>query len=220
MTLEWFGPVIAGVCRQRLADRVASSLVAASPPGAELELLEEIAGRWMPEVRVVRLTADEVRDAASSCGVELSPDDLLRDTPQAAAVWEGAARILAAGTSGLPVSTANRTALILSGPLPLVPLAPLGDLPASLVRAARGACALPHPFQGVAEDGDLLADLDRALERWAAGTRPEDAAAELAMAPDLRSELVRRLRVGPVLRGSACVVPKLGDPTPGIDLDV
>lgn len=205
----------------RLADAVSAVVRAAleARAAARVALLDDgspeaaLAAGWLqaglgPE-RVVRVSA-------STPGVE----SLLH---AAAAVGGGvpaaelealrlAARLLPGAATAHP---ANKTALLLGGPLPPEPLLPLGDVWASEVRELCGAWSAPHAVGELASAAGGIEALDGALRGWLEGRDPR---ALDRLPAGVAGEVRARFAAGRADRIHPRVVPKLTARTLGVDL--
>jgi hypothetical protein len=120
-----------------------------------------------------------------------------------------------AGEPALTCSALNKTELLLAGVGERADLYPLGDLYASEL-AVFTEPALSDRVAGLAEAAGGLAELDAALRRLFDERR--DAAAAFAAIPQLREQVLERLRETRFRRTQAGIIPKLGARTIGIDL--
>lgn len=201
------GAIVAAVARQALTDWKARRIALIDDGSPEAEL----AGRWLGEALAngallrVRPDADALESVLRIVGA--SP---VRDAEvEARRVF---ARLVPDSLAALP---ANKTALLLGGPLPPEPLLPLGDLYASEVQSLVGGWSAPAPVRALAEGAGGIDALDRALHSWFDGRDPSALdRLPAAVRQDVRSALAR----GTASRAGLRIVPKLGDRTLGLDL--
>lgn len=201
--------VIVGVVESALGERGAGGVVLTGPESPERRLLL----RWLGERAVV--PEDEVvapvREALAAAAPDAPPRVLEVEARRAVA------RARAATDGLLCASEIHKTALVLASALPPEPLLPLGDVWASEVEAAAGACTVPAPLEGLVAP-DTMASVDGALRaHLESGLAVEEALAPLE--PALRERLADLLRRRPWGRFRTPLVPKLGARTVGIDLE-
>jgi hypothetical protein len=115
----------------------------------------------------------------------------------------------------LLLGTTTKTFLLLSPPLPLEPVLPLGDLYASDVLEMRGECSIPPILEGI--DARVLRAVDQGLQEFLEGNLPiREALPHLP--PDLRQTLREGLTMTRRAWTPRTLVPQLRSITLGIDL--
>ncbi len=210
---ERLAAVIGGVLRQALQDAGARCAVVADDDSAEAELCATWATRALGVERVVRVAAPPAAavDALTEAAGIRDADDAAVETHHALV------RLVAGRRDGLPLGTASRTVLLLSGHLPPEPVLPLGDLWASGIEELRGRWSGPRDVRDLARRAGGVEHLDAVLRAWADERRPLDVAlAELPQ--DVAGDVAERLRQGRFLWRRMGLVPKLGVRTLGLDL--
>lgn len=201
--------VVVGVVDSALRERGAGGVVLAGPESPERRLLV----RWLGERAVV--PADEavapVREVLAAAAPDAPPQVLEVEARRAVA------RARAAAEGLLCAAEIHKTTLVLASALPPEPVLPLGDVWASEVEAAAGACTVPAPLEGLVAP-DAIASVDGALRaHLESGVALEEALAPLESA--VRERLADLLRRRPWGRFRMPLVPKLGARTVGIDLE-
>lgn len=115
----------------------------------------------------------------------------------------------------LLLGTTTKTFLLLSPPLPVEPVLPLGDLYASDVLDMQGECSIPPLLEGV--DVRVLRAVDQGLQEFLEGNFSiQEALSQLP--PDLRESLREGLRTTRKAWTPRYLVPQLRTATLGIDL--
>ena len=199
--------VVGAVARQALLDYGARRVALLDDGGPEAVLAARLLVRALGEDAIVRVADVPPGLESSLQPAGRVPEDVLR---------REARRLLARLTpDALPAHPANKTALLLSGPLPPEPLLPLGDLWASEVAALAGGWSAPELVTGIAQAAGGIEALDAALRRWIDARDP----AGLDALPAPAADAVRRaFAAGRASRLASHVVPKLGWRTLGLDL--
>jgi len=210
----WTEAVICGVIRQTLRQAECTGVAPVDGPGPELQMLTALLSDHAPQIQIHLPREERVHSLAAVLAEEGT------NASHEVEARRCLARTAAPAANCLPVCLMNRTAILLSSEFPPEPLLPLADLPASAVHAAVGTCTLPDPFRAAESDLEALEALEAALDRWARGSTADEAVSGGSVPAPVRTELRDRLAAGPDVRALRGIVPKLGDPTPGIDLDL
>jgi hypothetical protein len=199
--------IVGAVVRQALADRGATRVALLDDGGPEAELAARILAGALGAERVIRVTAD---DAEVESVLHLVPG-LEMDRAR-----EEARRLRArAAADAVAAHPANKTALLLAGPLPPEPILPLGDLFASEVAQLAGGWSAPAAVGRIAELAGGIETLDSVLRAWTEGRDP----AAFDRLPAEAAEAVRRaLGAGRASRLNPRIVPKIGTRTLAADL--
>lgn len=115
----------------------------------------------------------------------------------------------------LIASAANKTTLLLNGPIPPDPLLPLGDLYASEVAQLAGECSVPRRVRALADRCGGIDRLDAALRRYIDDRDPEGLS---SLGSENKQEVLAALDSGRASRLWSRIVPKIGRRTLGLDL--
>ncbi|MBA4157069.1 MAG: hypothetical protein H0X65_06290 [Gemmatimonadetes bacterium] len=209
---------IGAVARQSLADWGVSqvALLDDGSPEATLvaRVLEAEIGRgYLLRVTVTNSQVESVLHMLSGDQRAEPPSDAVHS----AGIGVAEARRLRARLipDALVANAANKTALLLGGPLPPEPLLPLGDLYASEILTLTGGWSAPAPVRELASAAGGIERLDAALR---ARIDDRDAGAFEELNPRLRDALDEALSRGRASRVYRQIVPKLGPRTLGVDL--
>jgi hypothetical protein len=198
--------VVGAVARQALADHGRSRIALLWDGGPEAQLATRILSDQLGEecVATVAVDPDHADGVSRDLGVERGRAE------------EEVRRMLARLVhDALPAHPANKTALLLGGPLPPEPLLPLGDLWATDVAALAGEWSAPAEVVALAEAAGGFEVLDTGLRRLIDGRDP----AGLDVLPDAAAQRVRAaLAAGSASRRYPRIVPKLGVRTLCADL--
>ncbi len=200
--------VVGAVARQALDDWGARRIALLDDGSPEAELAARWLAESLPPGALARVAPDPtllesvLRTAGAKAGEEGAEMEARR-------LW---ARLIP-GT--LPALAANKTALLLGGPLPPESLLPLGDLYASQVLELAGSWSASRPVRGLAELAGGVERLDAAL-REAFDERDPGALDRLPT--DARREVRAALAKGAASRMTPRIVPKIGHRTLGVDL--
>jgi hypothetical protein len=213
--------IITGVIREALRYSGRTSVVFPShnPEGRLLE-------QWLTEAGIPFLNpAPELTHGvaelleAAGAGSSIREDQaglgggMTRDASDLAA----RAVALSRGGESLLLGTENKTQLLLSFQPTVPPILPLGDLYASEVRVLAGDCTVPPPLAGIRPE--QLSAVDSSLRAYFEDGLSADQAFS-GIEPD-RRRVVRRLLEGSRKRWHPLpLIPKLGDGTLGVDLDL
>jgi hypothetical protein len=203
--LQRVRPVIGAVARQAVRDWGATRVALLDDGSPEAELTARLLAGFVAVERVA--AADPLLEPLlHSAGARWTPSALRRE----------ALRVLVRLTpDSLAADPANKTALLLGGPLPPEPLLPLGDLYASEVAELGGGWSAPPEVLRLAELAGSVQRLDDALREL---LDRRDPAALDGLPPEAREGVRAALARGAASRLSGRVVPKIGFRTLGVDL--
>lgn len=206
--------LVEGVVSQAVRESGARGVAVLDDGSPEARLLCAWLGTRLKEGELV------VVDRARAAPVARTLEDVCSPHP---GLEEEALRALARGLALhgelLVANASNKTTLLLGGLLPPDPLLPLGDLYASEVAAMAGACTVPEPVERLATAAGGIEVVDRALWRYLERREPPDAAFA-TLGPALAAELRALLGRGCWSRMHGRIVPKLGERTLGVDLEL
>jgi hypothetical protein len=212
--------IIVGVLREALRYSGQTSVIIAGggPEGDLLERWLEAAGIpfELPRQELLAKTTEWLDEAGE--GIPPLVEGLQGRDPKEEAPHL-AARALAIAHPGEPLllGTANKTRLLLDYRPAHPPILPLGDLYASQILELAGGCTLPPPLMGMAA-GEISA-VDSALRAYFENGRSADEAFR-GLGPDRGRQIREMLLESARLWHSLPLIPKLGEATLGLDLDL
>ena len=213
-----FSTIITGVIREalRYSGRSAVMVVGGGPEEALLESwLGDAHIPFQPAPRkVMERMLPILKDLEDE---ESQPPGTSTDPALTQRASELAGQAVASARDLLLLGTANKTSLLLSFSTSVQPVLPLGDLYASQIQEMSGDCTVPGALRGIS--AKELSAVDSALRAYfEGGLPPETAFGELE--PE-RSQQVREMLEESRRRWHPLpLIPKLGDATLGMDLDL
>lgn len=205
--LTRLGELVAAVARQALADWRVQRIALLDDGSPEVELAAGWLQSGLPAGSVTRVTGEgRLESLLHSAAADPDSDAQRMEARRLLA------RLVPDALVALP---ANKTALLLGGPLPPDPFLPLADLYASEVQVLTGGWSAPAPVRELAERVGGIDRLDDALraridQRGARGLE--------RLPPAVRGEVEAALAKGSASRLSIRLVPKIGHRTLGADL--
>jgi hypothetical protein len=209
--------IVTGVIREALRYSGQSAVLVAGggPEGALLET-------WLKDAHIpFEVPPSEIVERILPLLEDLGGG--LRSTPSQAGdelfgqASELAGRAISSIRGLLLVGTSNKTGLLLSFRPSAHPILPLGDLYASQILELAGGCTVPPPLQGISPEE--LSDVDSALRAYFEdGLPPEEAFGSLE--PPRGRQIRRMLEESRKKWHHIPLIPKLGEGTLGLDLDL
>lgn len=213
------GELIGAVVRQALAARGLRRVALLDDGSPEAAWTARILAAQLGEESVVRVAATERQLEPVLQALRAAPDPCTvaaAEAVDAAAALDELRRLRARLLAdALVANPANKTALLLGGPLPPEPLLPLGDLYASQVAELAGGWSAPAAVRELASAAGGVERLDAALHQRIDRRDPHGLD---GLGAELKAAIEAALARGAAARVYPCVVPKLAARTLGVDL--
>jgi hypothetical protein len=212
--------IVVGVIREalRYSNRDSVIIAGGGPEAALLERWLEAAGIpfELPTQEFLEKTTEWLHEAGEA-QPSLGKGPSRRHLDQEASELAAQALAFAHHEESLLLGTANKTHLLLGYGPAHPPILPLGDLYASQILELAGGCTLPAPLTGMATEE--ISAVDSALRAYFEDGRSANEAFR-GLEPGRARQIRQMLQESSRLWHPLPLIPKLGEATLGLDLDL